>query len=111
MKSMSTGRSMARARSPMKIMAPFSTPTSSGGSLGVVGGDGGAELGHPVGQGLGGDHGLAHLGQPPTRHRRSGTLRLHRRNPIGLPLDTILTSCCRTSVALGRSGLTLLPRC
>ena len=31
MKSTSTGRSMARARSLMKMKAPFSTPTSSGG--------------------------------------------------------------------------------
>src|ERR1017187_5201985 len=50
--------------------------------VGVVGRDGGAQLGHPLGQGLGGDHRLTHLGQAPARHRRSGTLRLHRRNLI-----------------------------
>src|ERR1039457_3282307 len=54
---------------------------------GVVGGDGGAQLCHPRGQSLGGDHRLAHLGRDPARHRRSGTLRLHRRNLIGLTLD------------------------
>src|SRR5579872_3799787 len=45
------------------------------GVVGVVGGDGGAELGHPLRQGLGGDHRLAHLGERPLRHRRSDTLR------------------------------------
>ena len=45
MKSNSTGRSIARARSLMNMNAPLSTPTSSGGRSGVVGGDLLAELG------------------------------------------------------------------
>ena len=47
MKSNSTGRAMARARSLMKTKAPLSTPTSSGGRPGVVVGDLLAELGDP----------------------------------------------------------------
>ena len=45
MKSNSTGRSMARARSLMNMKAPLSTPTSSGRGAGVVGGDLPAQLG------------------------------------------------------------------
>ena len=44
MKSNSTGRSIARARSAMNMNAPLRMPTSSGGLLVVVGGDLLAEL-------------------------------------------------------------------
>ena len=48
MKSNSTGRSIARARSLMNMNAPLSTPTSSGARPCVVGGDLLAELGDPI---------------------------------------------------------------
>ena len=50
MKSNSTGRWMARARSLRKTKAPFRTPTSSGGPTGVVLGDLASELGDALGQ-------------------------------------------------------------
>ena len=65
MTSTSTGSWMARARSLMKTKAPFSTPTSSGGSLRVVGGDLVAELGHPLHEVLLGDDDLAQVGVVP----------------------------------------------
>ena len=61
MKSISTGRSMARARSARNGNAPLSTHTSSGVAARVVGGDLGAELGDAPLQLASGDDDLAEV--------------------------------------------------
>ena len=66
MKSTSTGSSIARMRSAMKLMAPFKTPTSSGGFVGVVAGDLAAQFGHAVVDLLRRDDDLAEVALAPT---------------------------------------------
>ena len=61
MKSTSTGSSIARIRSDMKLMAPFKTHTSSGGESGVVLGDLATQLEDPVVHLLGRDDDLAEV--------------------------------------------------
>jgi hypothetical protein len=54
MKSMRTSRSMARAKSVTKKVAPFSAPISqSGASPGMIGFDRCPKLGHPLGDARG----------------------------------------------------------
>ena len=92
MKSTSTGRSMARDRSLMNMKAPLSTPTSSGGAPGVVGGDPVPELGDPGLEVSFGDDHPADVGRSleGVGRRRPGAghlfaVRDHRPDCIGAP--------------------------
>ena len=84
MKSNSTGRSIARARSLMNTNAPLSTPTSSGSRPGVVGGDLLAELARPV---PARSSSLTTTISPRSGSSRSAVATVHRRRPYRAARD------------------------
>jgi hypothetical protein len=66
MKSTSTGSSMARMRSAMKLMAPFNTQTNKRWILSVIEGDLSAEFANTIVHFLGRHHDLTEIVLQPT---------------------------------------------
>ncbi len=83
MKSTSTGQGDGPAQVAHEEHGALQDGHQQGRLLGVVLGDGGAQLGHPGGQAIGIDQHGAHVGRSPRRDARSGLVVGHRRDITG----------------------------